>query len=641
MGKRGEITVFLSMILLCTAGLICVMLESARTAGARCLLQTAANSSMDSLFSQYHRALWQNFHVMGLEYRTEEDVEQRCMEFLVKNIDVENWYPMEADAVTVEVLQSLTDDGGLWLEEEIMAYMKFGIWDKLDILPEEGEELWKGITEAGAMQELSDSYKTESKEAWGLEKALNKIYDCLTAQREYHRKAAKALAVESGSGFSRQAGLLKKENQKIPKLVQAYEKQADKLKGRLTQMEGELAGKAGSLSDRQREAMEQELEPYRAYIEEDGERRQEILSLIPEGEIQLQEIKEVEKQVDDIEDYLSTLDEEDDDNSGPMWSAAEADWSRIPISGMAAAGVKDEEKRGWLKRIEDMVDGNLLDLVVPEGHVVSTVSLPLSEAPSKEQERPGQTDKGNLLKRVLVDEYCAMHFGNFLTGQPDAGEHDGARPQYEMEYILSGQTSDRKNLADTVKKILAVREGMNFIHILSDPSKQEEARGLALLITGALGLTPLVQITAFFIMSVWALGESIVDVQALLSGEKIPLLKGKEDWTLGLEQLLEMGRERISPASKGREQGMDYEGYLKLLLLVESSGKKYYRMMDVMQMKIRQEQPGFLMKRCGYRVDMEARVCGKHVFFGLPFVENLTGSREHGYQMKVRAQKAY
>ena len=57
-GKRGEITVFLSMVLLCVAGLICVMLESARTAGARCYLQIAANSSMDSLFSQYHRQLW-------------------------------------------------------------------------------------------------------------------------------------------------------------------------------------------------------------------------------------------------------------------------------------------------------------------------------------------------------------------------------------------------------------------------------------------------------------------------------------------------------------------------------------------------------------------------------------------------------
>ena len=161
------------------------------------------------------------------------------------------------------------------------------------------------------------------------------------------------------------------------------------------------------------------------------------------------------------------------------------------------------------------------------------------------------------------------------------------------------------------------------------------------MITGALGLTPLVEITSFFIMGVWALGESIVDVQTLLEGRKVPLLKSREDWALGVEQLLRMGQSRGSSVTSGGGKGLDYAGYLKLLLLLVPSGQKYYRMMDVMQMDIRLEQGGFLMKRCGYRVDMKTQVCGKHVFFALPFVENMTGSGEHGYQMQVRSQKAY
>ena len=89
-GKRGEITVFLSMVLLCVAGLICVMLESARTAGARCYLQIAANSSMDSLFSQYHRQLWQKYHLMGLEYETTDDIRDRYLGFLMTSLETEN-----------------------------------------------------------------------------------------------------------------------------------------------------------------------------------------------------------------------------------------------------------------------------------------------------------------------------------------------------------------------------------------------------------------------------------------------------------------------------------------------------------------------------------------------------------------------
>lgn len=647
-GKRGEITVFLSMILLCVAGLICIMLESARTAGARCYLQIAANSSMDSLFSQYHRQLWQKFHLMGLEYGTEEDIRDRYLGFLMPYMETENWYPMTADSAEIEVIQNLTDGAGIWLEEEILAYMKYGIWNELDITPEDGEQFWKDVKEAASMQGLADSYKKESKEAWKLEQALDSLYACQARQQEHHARAARALGGEDSYGFFRAAGDLKGEIKKIPKLLKAYERQADKCKSRLEEMEAELISKEGDLTEERRQVMSQELEQYRSYIAEDGARRQEILSLGPEGERNLTVIEDVKGRVNEIESYLASLDEEDDDNSGPMWSAAAGVWNQIHISRQSGTGEKDEEKRGWLLEIENMVNQGLLELVIPPERQVSTMILDLTDAPSKDEEHPGETDRFNLITRVLVNEYCAMHFANFVSApgfwigkEAGTGDSKALRQQYQMEYLLIGGEDDRSNLADTVKQLLMVREGLNLIHILSDSQKREEAKALALVITGALGLTPLVEITAFFIMGVWALGESIVDLQTLLAGRKIPLLKGREDWALGLEQLLNMGQSKGSSVIAGQEKGLDYEGYLKLMLLLEQSGQKYCRMMDVMQMDIRLEQGGFLMKRCAYRVDMRSRICGKHVFFALPFVENMTGSGEHGYQMQVRSQKAY
>lgn len=647
-GKRGEITVFLSMILLCVAGLICVMLESARTAGARCYLQIAANSSMDSLFSQYHRQLWQKFHLMGLEYGTEEDIRDRYLGFLMPYMETENWYPMMADSAEIEVIQNLTDGAGIWLEEEILAYMKYGIWNELDITPEDGEQFWKDVKEAASMQGLADSYKKESKEAWKLEQALDSLYACQARQQEHHARAVRALGGEDSYGFFRAADDLKGEIKKIPKLLKAYERQADKCKSRLEEMEAELTSKEGDLTEERRQVMSQELEQYRSYIAEDGARRQEILSLGPEGERNLTVIEDVKGRVNEIESYLASLDEEDDDNSGPMWSAAAGVWNQIHISRQSGTGEKDEEKRGWLLEIENMVNQGLLELVIPPERQVSTMILDLTDAPSKDEEHPGETDRFNLITRVLVNEYCAMHFANFVSApgfwigkEAGTGDSKTLRQQYQMEYLLIGGEDDRSNLADTVKQLLIVREGLNLIHILSDSQKREEAKALALVITGALGLTPLVEITAFFIMGIWALGESIVDLQTLLAGRKIPLLKGREDWALGLEQLLNMGQSKGSSVIAGQEKGLDYEGYLKLMLLLEQSGQKYCRMMDVMQMDIRLEQGGFLMKRCAYRVDMRSRICGKHVFFAWPFVENMTGSGEHGYQMQVRSQKAY
>lgn len=45
MCRKGEITVFLAMILFSVCALLCVIVESARTAGARCYLRMAVNSS--------------------------------------------------------------------------------------------------------------------------------------------------------------------------------------------------------------------------------------------------------------------------------------------------------------------------------------------------------------------------------------------------------------------------------------------------------------------------------------------------------------------------------------------------------------------------------------------------------------------
>ena len=71
----GQITVFVSMILMLLFAFLCVLMESARTAGARWYLQMAASSAMDSVFSQYHRELWDRYRLLFAEYETGEEIE--------------------------------------------------------------------------------------------------------------------------------------------------------------------------------------------------------------------------------------------------------------------------------------------------------------------------------------------------------------------------------------------------------------------------------------------------------------------------------------------------------------------------------------------------------------------------------------
>ena len=94
--KKGEVTVFLAMILVMLMTLLLVMAESARTAGERLYLRMAVDSSMDSLFGQYHRKLWESYRLLGLEYGTPGDLEGEFREFLAPYLEAQNWYPLES-----------------------------------------------------------------------------------------------------------------------------------------------------------------------------------------------------------------------------------------------------------------------------------------------------------------------------------------------------------------------------------------------------------------------------------------------------------------------------------------------------------------------------------------------------------------
>jgi hypothetical protein len=245
-------------------------------------------------------------------------------------------------------------------------------------------------------------------------------------------------------------------------------------------------------------------------------------------------------------------------------------------------------------------------------------------------------DDRSLVEKMLVNEYCGEYFLHAMS-------QEKRQVQYEMEYILQGKTTDRENLEQTVAQIFQIRQGLNLIHIMKDTEKRNEARELAMVITGVTGLAPLADITACFIMVVWAMGEAVMDLKSLMAGEKVGLWKRKEDWKLSLEGLLSMGKERRCPEDNrksGADNGLAYESYMKLLLLMEKDGTKQMRMVDMIQMNLQREEPGFSVTQCAYQVDIKANSVGKHVFFSLPIVENFLQG-EKGYPLEAAAGKAY
>ena len=678
-GLSGQITVFISMILMILFAFLCVLMESARTAGARWYLQMAASSAMDSVFSQYHRELWDRYRLLFAEYESPEEIEQDFAGFLLPYLETKNWYPMALEQTAAEEIVRATDGHGAYLEKEILDYMKYGVW-KLDFEGDAVPELWDYEREAEAVTEMAQSYRLRTRDVWKLERVLEDISGNLDRQRTFREQGLNSLSSYDGAGFRREAERMIGELRKIPGLVRHYEKEADKLATVLASDRQEQNARADRFSAGTAAALEEEIQEYEAYIAEDGKRRQEIRDLDLSSAEQIQRLEalielsyEVEREIEEWEDD----DDEDGDGGEPdyesLWRPVRNGLEGIVIPLLSFAhGIQDKEKEGWLKQVEQLYQEGMLGLLVPDGHQISEKLASIAELPSHTESYEEGAGSGSMVDHVLVNEYCGMFFSQFCSGAEqknisekrekrkglsktgtDPGETtgDGTKLEiqletqaqvldYEIEYLLFGNASDRENLSDAVHRLLAVRSGLNLIHILSDSGKREQARALAAVITGVGSITPLILVTTFFVMSVWALGEALMDVKGLLAGKKVVLLKTSEDWTLDVENLLVLGRDGTLEAGGG-ERGLSYLSWLKILLFVEPAVRQEYRIMDVIQLNLGQGKSGFRMRNGVYQVHMSGNVCGKYLFFSPAFVENMTGNRETGMNLTVKVERRY
>lgn len=630
MRKSGQITVFLSLALLCIFSLMCGLIESARTAGARCYLKLAADSAMDSVFSEYHREVWDQYRLFLLESGDTEELQTVWKEYMGPYMDTSGWYSMEVESADAIQKVFITDDGGEHLNQEILDYMKFGIFQ--DIPDAKGAaDLLKNLKEASSVGKLTESFSGHTREAVRLERALEDINDSLKKQKVHWQKAGERLETYDGSGFREEAGKLEKEMERIPYLVKTYGRLADQLKTSLNKTNKTKEALKNDISPEVYQDLYEDTGSYESYVNQDGARRREIEGIPGKLDPLKPLLKQAKERASEVEEIINQWDggdsddEEDEPDYAELWGSVENIWNRIKIPVLSCSnGVKDTEKQKTLERVEDFVKKGLLTLVLPEGSEVSKGVISGDSFPSASMTGDGKVT-ASLLDRVVFEEYCSRFLTSFLSDE----EKD---VKYEMEYMVSGKKSDEDNLKQVITDIVGIREGMNLIHILSDSQKREEAKALAALITGAAGVAPLTGVVAFFIMGVWALGESIVDVRMLLEGKKVVFLKTKETWNLTLSKLLEFEGSETARGGKEGDKGIDYTGYLKLLLFLGKQQLQNYRLMDVIQWNICRKQADFRMETCIYQAEIRGNVQSKHLFFG---------GRAPFYPMEVRTEKAY
>ena len=622
MKRSGSVTVFLALVITCSSALICALTESARTAGARFYVRTMADSAIDSLFSEYHPQLWECYRLLAYAYRSDETCAQEMENFMKPYVEDCGWYAVSAPEVTPVETTFLTDGGGVWFEQEILDYMKYG-WIDVKFTPETAEKLWKELKEAQTMNSILKDYGGESREAAAMEKALSQIEKNLKEQNQKKKAARQLLLNGKNTEFQGKASGMEVKVRALPGLIENFDRKADRFAVRMTELEEKHAAGMETLKPENREIIENQMDDNNA------------------GE--LSTISSVRKLANDtreyIDDYNDNKDPDDEDlDEAALWKAVANAWDRVAVpQSDEHTGIADEKTEKKLESLLDIVDSGFLGLVVPEDREVSEQSADTALLPS----RTSVTERNSA---VLRDLMCAAavdaYAGKYLTSFTDKAEQ---RPLlYELEYAVAGKVSDKENLSAALREILVIREALNFMFIMTDAEKYRASRDLALAITAG-GATPaLTVLVQCLVVSVWALLESILDLRLLLQGKKAALFKTKEDWMLNniLDIFSFVGdREASDSHLKEASTGITYESYLQMLLFVKTPAERDYRIMDVLQLNIRQDDGSFLMKDCLYGLHAEVECSSRHMFTLLGISH--TGEVSPQFTITETAVKAY
>lgn len=221
-------------------------------------------------------------------------------------------------------------------------------------------------------------------------------------------------------------------------------------------------------------------------------------------------------------------------------------------------------------------------------------------------------------ENVYFTEYIMRKSGNYVRPK------ENSYLKYEAEYIFAGQNNESANLSYTIHAIFYIRTVANIISLKNDKEKSEIVQSIG---DGLASFTPVPSaVYQGLIYCIWAAGESTFDVEDLLKGEKVSLIKKGSDFNLsvsgGIRNLLADSKREIKslpdhsggknlPAESSlgeysenfKELSVDiklsYEDYLRILILTTASDFTTLRLMDVIETDLRQSEGN-----SHFRIDM-------------------------------------
>lgn len=607
----GQITVFLSLILVLLVSVLCGVLETARSHVLKFQMEIAMDSAMESVTAEYSTELFRRF---GLLYCYDDgDLAGRIQNYLDRYGECGSWTPFRADSVQVTARSCAVDDGGAVFIQSATDYMRYGIVEELL----EETDFYKRIAEQSQwVSQFMNRIGSWSEELFGLETLTAKLSDGLSAlKRETERLHSIVNGWSDGmdvKGIQNQAAAVLKLLQDGIGRTQQYQSLSETLKRGFSSITDEFAEQREQLEEDFRQMVDQEITSVNSYIEESGERYLQVMQV----DSALQEKLDILEQ---LAGWTPPVQEETSQNRPQEQSQEQSleqlagllgnlDFTQLlPVSENISG---ESGGARFLRTVKELKTKGILALVLDADEKLSERKM-TDDIPSKRL----TADMGQKsLKQITIRD--AALFNEYLAAQFDSFTDREDETVYDLEYIIGNSNSDRENLAEAAGQLLLMREGLNLIYLYTDQAKRQQAEALAVGFVGFTGIGPLIAVVTFLILSAWAFAESVYDVRLLLAGEKVGLIKTAKDWHMTIEQIFRLREMKIEEGTGG----LTYKWYLRILLLLKNRQQKAFRAMDAVEYHMRKSIPGFCIEQCCAGFTAQISLSGRQIFKS-PFLE--------------------
>lgn len=667
---RGSITIYLALVFTLVLGLICTVVESGRVSAIKAKTESITYMSLDSSFSEYTRELFEDYGLLFL-WSTQSELENSIEEYTIFNCDLKkgilssntDFYGIGLTKIEIENIAKATDNGGQVFANEVGRYMKYAavenvlesILSEINIFNQGGKvkDFYDKIAD------FSDKLTKVEETVGSIKEKIDEIQSCFESPDILiDELLVKAEVIQSkmldGTSYSEELSEFQNSFDELKATKDGLITGLLEIKNQTDIYNNDTQEAAGVVQE-----LGKELEEEKEDLDTENYNllNQEVSDISTKATITDSDYYGVTANSYKVTDMMSMLNKIDtyyytggkylnSENIGESITNLKS--LKTGFSGLSldSLGVNfdslklEKDEDSIIDYINNIVSDGILGFVTEDSTSLSEVGIDSTQLPSITclTEQPEETDSMEIeesLDKIVYSEYLLSHFGNYLEPKEDT------KLKYELEYILSGKSTDKENLSSVAIKLMLLREGSNFIYLLKDSEKRGEAYQMATTLVGFTGMPLLITVTQFLILGAWALAESIVDVKNLMKGEEVSILKSDSEWNLSLFGAKNLGNSS-GDGSQAKAGALNYQQYLRILLLMENKNQQYFRTMDVIQLNVCENyNSSFRMTDCISSVGIKVKYSAKPLFTSFPFVKKLTSNQSNSYNIVVSKSYSY